>query len=103
MVQAHPAPSIRGRNIRLKVATRAGEHPPRITVHGNQLKALPDSYKRYLENGFREALDLIGNPVFIDFKESENPYAGRRNELTRKQQSRRTRIIRHKKRRQRRQ
>ena len=103
LVQAHPAPSIRGRNIRLKVATRAGEHPPRITVHGNQLKALPDSYKRYLENGFREALDLIGNPVFIDFKESENPYAGRRNELTRKQQSRRTRIIRHKKRRQRRQ
>ncbi len=103
LVQAHPAPSIRGRNIRLKVATRSGEHPPKITVHGNQLKALPASYKRYLENGFREALDLIGNPVFIDFKDSENPYAGRRNELTRKQQSRRTRIIRHKKRRQRRQ
>ncbi len=103
LVNAHPAPSVRGRNIRLKVATRTGEHPPRITVHGNQLRALPDSYKRYLENGFREALDLIGNPVFIDFKESENPYAGRRNKLTRKQQSRRTRIIRHKKRRQRRQ
>jgi GTP-binding protein len=103
LVQAHPAPSIRGRNIRLKVATRAGGFPPRIAIHGNQLKELPGSYKRYLENGFRERLDLIGNPVFIDFRDSENPFAGRRNELTRKQKNRRTRIIRHKKRRQRRQ
>ena len=102
LVRAHPAPSVRGRNIRLKVATRSGGYPPQITIHGNQLKALPSSYKRYLENGFRESLDLIGNPVFIDFKDSENPYAGRRNALTRKQQNRRTRIIRHKKRRQRR-
>ena len=103
LVQAHPAPSIRGRNIRLKVATRAGGYPPWIAVHGNQLKELPGSYKRYLENGYRERLDLIGNPVFIDFRDSENPFAGRRNELTRKQKNRRTRIIRHKKRRQRRQ
>lgn len=99
LVTAHPTPSIRGRYIRLKVATRIGQHPPRVAIHGNQLRSLPDSYKRYLENGFRESLNLIGNPVFIEFKESENPYAGKRNELTRKQNNRRTRIIRHKKRR----
>ena len=102
LVKAHPAPSIRGRHIRLKVATRVGANPPRIAIHGNQLKQLPGSYRRYLENGFRERLDLIGNPVVIDFRDSENPFASRRNELTRKQKNRRTRIIRHKKRRQRR-
>lgn len=99
LVAAHPAPSVRGRSIKLKVATRSGNHPPRITLHGNQLSALPASYKRYLENGFREALDLVGNPVQLDFRGSHNPYAGKRNELTRRQQQRRRRVIQHRKRR----
>ncbi|MEM9620456.1 MAG: ribosome biogenesis GTPase Der [Pseudomonadota bacterium] len=99
LAATHPPPSIRGRQIKLKVATRAGQHPPRIAIHGNQLKDLPASYKKYLENGFREALDLIGNPVQLDFRTGKNPYAGRRNELTDRQKARRQRVIRHRKRR----
>ncbi len=99
LVAAHPAPSVRGRQIKVKVATRAGAHPPRVVIHGNQLESLPASYRRYLENGFREALDLVGNPVKLDFKGAENPFAGKRNELTPRQKARRKRLIKHRKRR----
>lgn len=98
MVAAHAPPSVRGRQIKLRFAHKAGEHPPRIAIHGNQTAALPASYIRYLENGFREALRLIGNPVVLELKTSDNPYAGKKNELTRRQQQRRKRVIRHRKR-----
>ena len=97
LVGAHPAPAVRGRPIKLKVATRGGAHPPKIVVHGNQLSALPASYRRFLENGFREALNLLGNPVKIELRDSENPYAGRKNQLTQRQLDRRKRVIKHRK------
>ena len=97
MVAAHAPPSVRGRQIKLRFAHKAGEHPPRIAIHGNQTSALPASYIRYLENGYREALRLIGNPVVLELRTSENPYAGKKNVLTRRQQQRRKRVIRHKK------
>ncbi|NOX52800.1 MAG: ribosome biogenesis GTPase Der [Gammaproteobacteria bacterium] len=97
LVEVHPAPSIRGRQIKVKVATRAGKHPPRIVVHGNQLESLPASYRRYLENGFREALNLVGNPVKIELRDAQNPFAGKKNKLTQRQKTRRGRAIKHRK------
>ncbi len=97
LVGSHPPPAVRGRQIKLKLATRSGQHPPRITIHGNQLDSLPASYRRYLQNGFREALDLVGNPVELDFRSSENPFAKRRNELTDRQKRQRRRVIKHRK------
>jgi len=97
LVDAHPTPSVRGRQIKIKVATRAGSHPPTVILHGNQLDSLPSSYRRFLENGFREALNLVGNPVRVQFRDSDNPFAGRRNKLTPRQQHRRERVIRHRK------
>lgn len=99
MVRNHPTPSIRGRAIKLRFAHKQGEHPPKIVIHGNQTEHLPPSYVRYLENGFREALDLYGTPVKIEFKTSDNPFAGRRNELTQRQKVRRQRVIQHRKKR----
>lgn len=97
LVEAHPAPSVRGRQIKIKMAARTSQHPPTVTIHGNQLKSLPTSYKRYLENGIREALDLIGNPVKLEFKDSDNPFSGRRNELTKRQQAHRSRVVKRRK------
>lgn len=97
MVSAHAPPSVRGRQIKLRFAHKAGEHPPRIAIHGNQTKSLPASYIRYLENGYREALRLIGNPVFLELKTSDNPYAGKKNVLNRRQQQQRNRVIKHRK------
>ncbi len=99
LVVAHQAPSVRGRQIKVKVATRGGNHPPTIVIHGNQLESLPASYKKFLENGFREALNLVGNPVRLQLRDSENPYAGKRNVLTPRQKERRGRVIKHRKKR----
>ncbi|MCR9258617.1 MAG: ribosome biogenesis GTPase Der [Pseudomonadaceae bacterium] len=99
LVAAHPAPSVRGRQIKIKVATRGRNHPPTVVIHGNQLDSLPTSYKRFLENGFREALNLIGNPIRLQMRESDNPYAGKKNVLTPRQKQRRERVIKHRKKR----
>ncbi len=95
LVEAHPPPMVRGRQIKLRFAHRAGSHPPRIVIHGNQTDALPDSYVRYLENAFREALDLGGTPLKIELRTGDNPFAGRRNTLTPRQERRRKRMVRH--------
>jgi GTPase len=96
-VEAHPPPAIRGRRIKLRYAHKVGGHPPTIVVHGNQTESVPESYTRYLENRFRGALHLVGTPIRIVFKTGANPYAGRRNELTARQQARRKRVMQHSK------
>jgi GTP-binding protein len=94
-VEQHQPPTVRGRRIKLRFAHKASGHPPTIVVHGNQTNAVPESYTRYLENRFRSALNLVGMPVRIVYKTTVNPYAGRRNELTPRQQERRKRLMRH--------
>jgi GTPase len=95
MLIAHPPPSVRGRQIKLRFAHKAGSHPPKIAIHGNLTKEVPASYLRFLENSFRDALGLVGNPVQIEMRSGDNPYAGRKNVLTRRQQQRRQRVIKH--------
>ena len=92
---AHPPPTIRGRQIRLRYAHQGGRYPPIIVIHGTQAERTPDHYKRYLENAFRKGLRLEGTPIRIELRSSENPFAGRRNPLTRRQKARRRRVIRH--------
>ena len=92
-VHQHQPPSPRGRMIKLRFAHPAGSHPPTIRIHGNQTQQLPASYVRYLENVYRDTLKLIGTPVKIEFARSNNPYAGRKNELTPRQEKRREKMI----------
>ncbi len=76
-VADHPPPLVRGRRIKFRYAHLGGKNPPRIIIHGNQTESTPNSYKRYLENTFREVLKLQGTPVMIEFKTSENPFRDR--------------------------
>jgi GTP-binding protein len=73
MVQ-HQPPLVRGRRIKLRYAHQGGRNPPRIVIHGNQTKHVPDSYKRFLANVFRETFDLFASPVAIDFRTDANPF-----------------------------
>ncbi|RZF90163.1 MULTISPECIES: ribosome biogenesis GTPase Der [Pseudoalteromonas] len=83
MAQAdHQPPLVRGRRVKLKYAHAGGYNPPRIVIHGNQVHDLPDSYKRYLMNYYRKALGIMGTPIKIEFREGDNPYAGRTNKVT---------------------
>jgi GTP-binding protein len=94
-VTAHQPPLVRGRRIKLRYAHQGGRNPPVIVVHGSQAELLPDAYRRYLANIFRKVFRLQGTPVRIELRSGENPYAGRRNPLTPRQQKKRERLMQH--------
>lgn len=71
----HQPPLVQGRRVKLRYAHAGGHNPPRIIIHGNQVNALPESYRKFLANFFREKLQLFGTPVMIEFKAGDNPYA----------------------------
>jgi GTP-binding protein len=73
MVQ-HQPPIVRGRRIRLRYAHQGGKNPPRIIVHGSQAAHVPESYKRYLANMFRDEFDLFATPVSVEFRSDTNPF-----------------------------
>jgi GTP-binding protein len=92
-VTAHPPPLVRGRRIKLRYAHQGGRNPPVIVIHGNQTERVPESYRRYLINHFRKVFKLRGTPVRLQFKSSDNPYKGKRNKLTPRQERRRKRLM----------
>lgn len=89
----HQPPLVRGRRVKMKYAHAGGYNPPIIVVHGNQVQDLPSSYKRYLMNYFRKALDVMGTPIKIEFREGANPFEGKKNQLTLAQQRKRKRMM----------
>jgi GTP-binding protein len=92
-VAEHAPPLVRGRRIRLRYAHQGGRNPPVIVIHGNQTDKLPDAYRRYLINRFRKAFRLKGTPVRLSFRTSDNPYKGKRNKLTPRQERHRKRLM----------
>ncbi len=94
-VSQHPPPMVNGRRIKLRYAHAGGRNPPRVIVHGNQTDRVPDSYRRYLEKVFTRELELTGTPLRVEFRGSENPYAGQRQKLTQRQINRKRRLMAH--------
>jgi len=94
-VAMHQPPLVRGRRIKLRFAHLGGKNPPTIVIHGNQVRAIPNAYKRFLTNYFRTELNLVGTPVRVEFRQGENPFSGRRNQLSRRQTAKRRRLISH--------
>ncbi len=94
-VREHQPPIIAGRRIKLRYAHAGGHNPPIIVIHGNQTEEVPSHYVRYLEKTYRRVLDLHGTPIRIEFKTSENPFAGRKNKLTSRQLAKKKRLMEH--------
>jgi GTP-binding protein len=66
---------------KLRYAHQGGHNPPRIIIHGNALDRIADTYKRYLENHFRQEFGLVGTPLSIEFKAGRNPYGSKGKQL----------------------
>lgn len=90
--EAHQPPMKHGRTAKLRYAHSGGKLPPRIVIHGSRTDTIPDSYRRYLVNRFIRHFKLKGTPVFIDFRDSDNPYKDRKNVLSRRQLDKRKRL-----------
>src|SRR5262249_12313233 len=57
-----------GEAVRVFYAPQVGTAPPRFAVVANRPEAIPESYTRYLHNGFREAWEFTGAPLTIKFR-----------------------------------
>ncbi|HEY0293564.1 MAG TPA: ribosome biogenesis GTPase Der [Hansschlegelia sp.] len=73
-LERHPPPAVAGKRIKLRYATQAKARPPSFIIFGTRTSELPDSYTRYLVNSLREAFDLPGTPIRLNFRSAENPY-----------------------------
>jgi GTPase len=62
---AHPAPSHAGRQLKIYYGSQVRVDPPTFVLHVNDTKLFHFSYRRYLENQFREAYGFIGTPIKI--------------------------------------
>ncbi len=94
-VEAHPPPSSQRFAPKLRFAHSGGIQPTRIVIHGNRTRHVPETYRRYLVNRFRKAFNLRGIPIRLIFRDSENPYAGKRNTLNKRQLEKRKRLRKH--------
>ena len=92
-VEANVPPLVKGRRIKLRYTHQGGSHPPTFVLYGSQTSKLPKSYIRYLENFFRSKLKLVGTPIRFLLRSPENPYAGKYNTLTPRQQRKRERMM----------
>ena len=68
VVDAHPAPSDRGRPMRFYYITQVADSPPTFALTCNRPRSVTQAYRRYLTNQFREALALRV-PLHLVFRE----------------------------------
>jgi len=71
----HQAPQRNGRfRPKMRYAHQGGMNPPLVVIHGTSLDHITDSYKRFLESRLREHFKLVGTPVRIEMRSSDNPF-----------------------------
>ncbi|MBQ1550881.1 MAG: ribosome biogenesis GTPase Der [Bacilli bacterium] len=64
----NPAPSYKGRRLKIFYCVQVGVSPIRINLFVNDKGLVHFSYPRYLENKLRENFDLEGTPIEFQFK-----------------------------------
>jgi GTP-binding protein len=64
-IAAHQPPALRGRPRRFYYTTQLKAAPPTFALFSNMDDPLHFSYRRFLENQFREALGLVGCPIHL--------------------------------------
>ena len=74
-IARHPPPLVDGRRIKLRYVTMPKARPPTLAVFGTRAEKLPEDWRRYLVNGFREAFRMPGVPIRVNFRGTTNPYA----------------------------
>ena len=64
----HPAPSYKGKRLKIYFVSQTGIQPPKFTFQVNNKGLVHFSYERYLENKIRENFDFTGTPIILQFK-----------------------------------
>lgn len=64
-IAMHPAPSDKGRRLKIFYVTQVSVKPPTFVVFVNDPELLHFSYERYLENQIRKTFGFVGTPIKI--------------------------------------
>ena len=67
-VQLNPAPTDKGRRLKILYATQSGVKPPTFVLFVNEPEIMHFSYERYLENKIRENFGFEGTSINFFFK-----------------------------------
>ena len=67
-VNLHNPPSYKGKRLKIYFVSQTDSRPPKFTFNVNDKGLVHFSYERYLENKIREAFDLVGTPIILQFK-----------------------------------
>jgi GTP-binding protein len=68
LVQHTNPPQKPGQEVKLLYASQVGTAPPVFAIVCSRPDAIPESYERYLINGFRKAWSFEGSPLRLKFK-----------------------------------
>ena len=77
VVAHHPPPAVAGRRLKLRYITQVKMRPPAFVLSCSRPDAMPASYLRYLTNTLRQDFELLGVPIRMMTRTSDNPFAGR--------------------------
>lgn len=64
-IALHPAPSHKGKRLKIFYVTQVSTNPPSFAVFVNDPELMHFSYKRFLENKIRESFGFVGTPINI--------------------------------------
>ena len=64
-IAVNPTPTFKGKRLKVLYATQVSVKPPSFVVFVNDPELMHFSYKRFLENKIREAIDYTGTPINI--------------------------------------
>ena len=59
---------------KLKYIVQTGVNPPKFNIFGNFTETIPDTYTRYLINGFKKALGITATPIVIQYTKNKNKF-----------------------------
>ena len=74
-VSRHAPPAVSGQRIKLRYIAQTKTRPPTFVAQCTRAEDLPESYRRYLVNGIRDAFDIKATPIRLILKKPDNPYA----------------------------
>ena len=67
-VISNAPPFVNGKRLKIYYATQSGVTPPTFVIFVNNGDLMPESYKRYIENSIRNAVDFTGTPIELVIK-----------------------------------
>lgn len=65
IIMLTPPPSDKGRSLKVSYATQVRVQPPTFVLFVNDIELMHFSYKRHIENKFRQAIGFVGTPIRI--------------------------------------